>query len=252
MIEKAAQSPGDAAVLSVMRIVVAAFLRTWLTSPHVEVGERAGKALADILSMDCDHSAPRALSSNMHGLQINERRGAGQALFWRRIFQDREIYRSLFDLCSYRTVGNGGGKLNERQKSLAQARLLRVLPRMAVLDFSSIAHTKFPDIEQEYGMKKGEEGLLWFAATNMVNKERDMLMHITLIDFFPELFGMMTLTEMPSEEFGPYLRKFVRKVSDTDIIVAQTFRSIALNVENPIRLRGLLIILLDLQDQMTD
>lgn len=92
----------------------------------------------------------------------------GQGLLWRRIFHDREMYNLLFSLCSSHTTGTNEGQLDERQKSLAQARLLRILPRLAVLDFEAITHTLFPEIEQQY--KVQGQGILYFAAVDMVNK----------------------------------------------------------------------------------
>lgn len=239
VIEKAARSPGDTAVLSVMRRAVAAFLRTWLSSPYVEVGERAGKALCDLLGMDCGYGSTEGLCSDMDDLQITARTPTSQALFWRRIFQDGEIYKLLLDLCSYTTVGDDEGQLDERQKSLAQARLLRVLPRMAFLDFPTISRAEFPEIEQQYGMEEGEEGLLWFAAAHMVNKEGDMLMHITLLDFFPELLGMMSLN-LGSENSLPYLRRLLKSVAATDKMVVKAFESMAYNPDTPPKLAEML------------
>lgn len=233
VIEKAARSPGDTAILSVMRNLVSALLRTWLSTPYVGVGERAAKALGDLLSMDCDHRSAADLDSRMHGLEITSRTPPGQGLLWRRIFQDREIYQMLFELCSFKTVGKGEGQLDERQKSLAQARLLRILPRMAALDFPAVSRTSYPEVDEQYGMRTGEQGILWFAATDMVNKEEDMLMHITVIDFFPELLEMMSMTASVSQRTMIYLRKLLRRVTATDITVLKSLESIALNPESP-------------------
>lgn len=240
VIEKAARSPGDTAILSIMRDVVESFLRTWLSTPHVEVGERAAKALGDLLSIDCDRRSAAELDAKLHGLQITPRTPPGQGLLWRRIFQDREIYESLFELCSFETVGTGEGELDERQKSLAQARLLRVLPRMAALDFPTISRTKFPDIERQYQVDEGEQGLLWFAATDMVNKEEDMLMHITVIDFFAELLEVLSVTEITPRTME-YLGKLLTKVTATDSTMYKSLESIALNPESPPELVDLLV-----------
>jgi hypothetical protein len=98
---------------------------------------------------------------------------------------------------------------------LPQARLLRVLLRLGALDFHTITHTHFPDIEERYGLQEDQHGLLYFAAADMVNKEEDMLMHITLIDFFAEFLEVMSMTELrkPTMDYPAALPK---KVTVTD------------------------------------
>lgn len=237
VIEKAARSPSDTAILSIMKGVVEAFIRTWLSTPHVEVGEKATKALGDLLDVDCDR---RSITTKMNGMEITTRRPPGQGLLWRRIFQDGEIYGLLFELCSFETVGSGEGQLDERQKSLAQARLLRILPRLAALDFHAISHTNFPAIERQYGLEEGEQGILWFAATDMVDKETDMLMHITVIDFFAEFLESMSLTEITPTAMD-YLAKLLRKVTLTDTTMYKSLESIAVNPESSPDLVDLLV-----------
>lgn len=237
IIEKAVRSPGDTAILSIMKGVVEEFLRTWLSTPHVEVGEKATKALGDLLDVDCDR---RSITTKMDGLEITKNRTPGQGLLWRRIFHDSEIYELIFELCSSETTGTGVGQLDERQKSLAQARLLRVLPRLCALDFYTVSHTKFPTIEHEYGLQNDEQGLLWFAATDMVNKEEDMLMHVTVIDFFAEFLETMSVTEI-SQTTMEYLVRLLKMVTATDQTMYKSLEAIAANPEAPPDLVDLLI-----------
>ncbi|KAG9244391.1 hypothetical protein BJ878DRAFT_506455 [Calycina marina] len=236
VVEKAALSPGDTAIMSIMKGVVEALIRTWLSTPHVEVGEKATKALRELLDVDCDR---RTMDKRMDGMEITSRRRPGQGLLWRRIFQDRDIYKLIFNLCSFKTAGKGEGQLDERQKSLAQARLLRLLPLLAVLDFHTISHSHFPDVEAEYELQ-GEVGVLWFAATHMINKEEDMLMHITAIDFFAEFLDALSMTEI-----GPptmvYLKKLLRKVTESDQTMYKSLESIALNPKSTPELVDLLV-----------
>jgi hypothetical protein len=240
VIEKAAKSPGDTAILSIMNGVVENFLRTWLSSPHVEVGEKATQALGDLLAVDCDRRSSAEMDARMHGLQITSRVPPGQGLLWRRIFQDRGIYELIFNLCSFDTVGTGEGQLDERQKSLAQARLLRVLPRMAALDFQKISSTDFHDIEHRYGVEEGEQGILWFAATDMVDKEEDMLMHVTVIDFFTEFLEMISLTDITPRTME-YLKKLLKRVTATDTTMYKSLESIAVNPDSAPELVDLLL-----------
>jgi hypothetical protein len=238
VIEKAARSPSDTAILSIMKGVVENFLRTWLSTPHVEVGEKATKALGDLLEVDCDRRSSAGIDTKMSGLQLASNMPPGQGLLWRRIFQDREIYDLLFSLCSFHTIGTGEGQLDARQKSLAQARLLRVLPRLAVLDFQTITHSQFPEIEERYGVD--EQGVLYFAAVDMVNKEEDMLMHITVIDFFAEFLEVMSTTELAKTTMD-YLAALMKKVASTDATLYKSLEAMALSPETSPELVDLLV-----------
>ncbi|KAH8769287.1 hypothetical protein BGZ57DRAFT_465959 [Hyaloscypha finlandica] len=238
VIEKAARSPSDTAILSIMKGVVEEFLRTWLGTPHVEVGEMATKALGDLLEVDCDRRTSATIDTKMSGLQIASNMPPGQGLLWRRIFQDRDIYNLLFSLCSFHTIGTGPGQLDERQKSLAQARLLRVLPRLAVLDFQTITRSHFPEIEGRY--KIDQHGLLYFAAVDMVNKDEDMLMHITVIDFFAEFLDVMSMTELTKSTMD-YLAALMKKVASTDETLYKSLEAMALDPETSPELVDLLV-----------
>jgi hypothetical protein len=219
-----------------MKTVVEAFMRIWLSTPDVEVGEKATKALGDLLDVDCDR---RSIVKRLNGMEITSHRQAGQGLLWRRIFQDIDIYELIFDLCSPKTIGTGEGQLDERQKSLAQARLLRLLPRLASLDFRIISHSNFPSIDRKYGLG-AEQGILWFSAIHMVNKEEDMLMHITLIDFFAEFLEVLSTTEI-SPLMMEYLAKLLKKVTETDQTLYKSLESIAVNPESAPELVDLLV-----------
>ncbi|KUJ14508.1 uncharacterized protein LY89DRAFT_589726 [Mollisia scopiformis] len=238
VIEKATRSPGDTAILSIMKGVVESFLRTWLSTPHVGVGEKATKTLGDLLEVDCDRRNSADIDTKMSGLQIASGMPPGQGLLWRRIFQDRGIYDLIFSLCSFTTMGSGEGQLDERQKSLAQARLLRVLPRLAVLDFQTITRSHFPDIEARYGIR--EQGLLYFACAEMVDKEEDLLMHITLIDFFVEFLDMMSNTAITKTTMD-YLAVLMKKVAGSDSTLYKSLESLALSPDTSPELVDLLV-----------
>ncbi|CAL8579685.1 hypothetical protein XPA_005419 [Xanthoria parietina] len=99
---------------------------------------------------------------------------------WRRVFRDKDIYDSIFRVCSL--VGAGqNGQLGKRDKTVAQARLLDLLVK---IDCESIRRPQIAEIESRYGVK---DGLMEFAALKMVDYEDDVLMHMTLIDFFADL-----------------------------------------------------------------
>lgn len=183
VLEKATKSPSDAAILAMMNNLFTSFLTQWLSAPQVEVGEKGIKVLGDLLDVDCDTRPPDGLAVN--GMEIAVRKPAGQGLVWRRIFHDRDVYELILSLCT-----NG---LSTQQLSLAQGRLLRVLPRLAALNFRAVTWTEFTDLNQRFANFNGNGGLLHFAALHMIDKE-DMLVHLNLIDFFEALLSIQRIT----------------------------------------------------------
>jgi hypothetical protein len=239
IIAKAAKAPSDTAILSIMKGVVSAFTQTWLSSPVVEVGERATKALGDLLEVDCNLASAANLNAQMNGLEISTQRTPGQGLLWRRIFHDIDVYQQLIRLCSPHNPGTEDIELDERQKSLAQARLLRILPRLAVLNFAEISRSSFPEIAAQINLPDGGKGLLWFAAVYIVNKE-DMLMHITLIDFFAELLDMLSMTQISGQTMA-YLAELMRTVTADDMALLKSLESLAMNPNSSPELVELLV-----------
>lgn len=157
VLHKAVASPS---LLSDMPDLLAAFIRRWLASPFVEVGQLGGKVLADVLEADRDGK------------------------LWHQLFtHDEPIYTLLVYLCAGRHPDTHD---DAHQLSLAQARLLRVLPRIAALNLRAVASAGTPT-----SMSNGNHsGLLQFAALRMVDKT-DRLLHLNLVDFFKGLVVVM-------------------------------------------------------------
>ena len=210
-----------------MKNVIRALVITWLSKASVEVGEKETKVLGDLLDTDCDHRSTH-INAQMNGLEISPSKPVGQNLFWRRIFNDKDIYSLIFDLCSSETVGRGEGQLDERQKSLAQARLLRLLPRIAILDFKAISTTNFPEIDSRYGSEGKAQGLLGFAALDMVDKEEDILMHLTLIDFFAHLLESLSTISLDATTMD-YLKRLLRTATLDDTSLYKSLESLAMS-----------------------
>ncbi|KAK5652897.1 hypothetical protein OQA88_9563 [Cercophora sp. LCS_1] len=213
IIHKAAANPADAAILSAMPALVSAFLRRWLAAPQVEVGQKGGKVLGDILDIDCALPPP---PTSAQGTELVLRKAPGQGRMWARVFGDRATYGLVLDLCSGRHPDTEG---NAHQLSLAQGRLLRVLLRLAALNFEAVTRSEFAAAtpvhltnghggETASGPRRGE-GLLQFAALRMVDKG-DVLMHLSLVDFFEAWVGLMRVTEYSA-----------RKVETVKAVVAE-------------------------------
>ncbi|ORY59767.1 uncharacterized protein BCR38DRAFT_350946 [Pseudomassariella vexata] len=201
ILEKA-QSPSEATILGSMKDVVSSFVERWLDCPDVSVGEMGNRTLLGLLEIDCDVPLPDANGL----LTVAQREPQGQGFLWRRIFTDPSIYVLLLSL----TTRVGG--LPERQRCLAQGRLLRVLPRMSELNLPRLCATKFDDLNRRCAQVDGNYGLLQFAALHMVDKT-DELMHLILIDFFKSLVAVHCQT--PDADFKTEtIKKLVHDAND--------------------------------------
>jgi hypothetical protein len=212
VLHKAAASPADVAILSLMTPLIGAFIRRWLAAPQVEVGQKGGKVLGDLLDIDCELPPPLPPASGPGGeTDLVLRKTPGHGKLWHLLFNEPAMYRLLLDLCAGRHPDTAG---NAHQLSLAQGRLLRILPRLAALNFRAVSQSQITapmvvhltnghsqDQDNNDSVPSGPdphprpgEGLLQFAALRMVQRE-DLLMHLSLVDFFETFVGLMRVTE---------------------------------------------------------
>ena len=166
-LHKAAESKSDCDIVAGRHDLVGALIRLWLCTTHTTVAQEAHQVIYDLL---------RA-SQPIHPQFVSP----FNSLIWRRIFEDRDIYGSIFAICSLSTIGQNG-QPSRGNKTVAQARLLGLLGQ---LECKELWKSRLPDVEAKYGVKDG--GLYEFAAVYMVDYKGDVLMHITLIDFFTSL-----------------------------------------------------------------
>ncbi|KAL8769240.1 MAG: hypothetical protein Q9209_004741 [Squamulea sp. 1 TL-2023] len=175
LLEKAMFRSSDAGIIAGRPEIISALIELWLSTPDTAVASKAHNVLLGLLTAGArDRTAATGTPS-----EHNEPHEQG--LMWRRVFRDKDIYESIYRLCSLNNAGQNG-QLNKREKTVAQARLLDILVK---IDCESIRRPQIEEVESKYGVKKG--GLMGFAAVNMVDYEDDVLMHMTLIDFFAEL-----------------------------------------------------------------
>ncbi|KAF4773792.1 hypothetical protein HER10_EVM0004627 [Colletotrichum scovillei] len=222
ILAKASASPSDAAILSLMPRVVEELLRRWLSAPQVEVGERAGRVLGDLLDVDCELPPPSHLPS-LTASEVVKRRAPGQGRMWRRIIHDKELFGLVLSLAKGTDPSpSPEGEqvtLTERQLSLAQGRILRILPRLAALNIVEVGVSQFPDLTGS-----SETGLLQLAALHMVDKS-DTLMHLNLIDFFETLLSVMRVVEHSHRTMG-ILKDLVRQATKDDDLLKNALRSL--------------------------
>ena len=171
LLEKAIYRKSDIDIVAGKADVVAALIRLWLCTPDTAV---AGPAHDVIVGMMLADEGKNSMSDSAI---------MDEGLMWRRILRDRDIYGSIFSICSLSTLGQEGS-LSKREKTVSQARLLDMLLK---IDSNPVRTSQMPEIEQRFGVKNG--GLLQFAATHMVDYRDDVLMHMTLIEFYANYLG---------------------------------------------------------------
>jgi hypothetical protein len=228
--------------------LVAAFIRRWLVAPQVEVGQKGSKVLGDLLDIDSAQPPPppptRPADASHTDLSI--RRAPGDGKLWDLLFRNHQMYTLFLDLVS----GHHPDMLaNRRQVSLAQGRVLRLLPRLAAIDFRAVSQSDFLAPTPAYllnghandamdvdgdgnGEGEGEtrrappprpprpgEGLLQYAALRLVQRT-DLLMHLSLVDFFEALLALMRVTE-PSDLKLQTLRAVVGEAVAEDEVLRE-------------------------------
>ncbi|KAL9134284.1 MAG: hypothetical protein Q9175_004536 [Cornicularia normoerica] len=171
LLEKATYRKSDIDIVAGKADVIAALIKLWLCTPDTAVATRAHDVIVRLLLADEG-------KNTMSDSGIME-----ENLMWRRILRDRDIYGSIFSICSLSTAVQEG-PLSRREKTHAQARLLDMLLK---IDSNPVRTSQIPDIEQRFGVNNG--GLLHFAAIHMVDYRDDVLMHMTLIEFYAKYLG---------------------------------------------------------------
>lgn len=225
--------------------LVAAFIRRWLVAPQVEVGQKGGKVLGDLLDIDSAQPPPpppnRPADASHTDLSI--RRTPGDGALWNLLFRNQQMYTLLLDLVSGRHPDT---LADPHQLSLAQGRLLRLLPRLAAIDFPAVSHSDFPAPTPTYllnGRANGTmdvdvdgdgaahhapsplrpprpgEGLLQYAALRLVQRS-DLLMHLSLVDFFEALVALMRVTEASDAKLAT-LRAVVGEAAGEDEVLRE-------------------------------
>lgn len=174
LLHKATYNAADAASVAGMLDTMLALVKLWLWTEDIGVAGQCSQLLLGLLKVDQE-------ILNDPDAHIPT---GGQGLVWKRLFGDRDIYRTFFEACSAK--GPTIHKANRTQRTLAQARLMEWLPAAGTMDWSAISKSHHSEVEASYGVAKGA-GLLDFAALHMVDFEDDVLMHVCLVDFYSNI-----------------------------------------------------------------
>lgn len=227
IIHKAAKSPASVATLAELPEVVEHLVRRWLESPDVGVGERASRVLGDLL--ETDSGRRRAVNGTVvnGGLATPSEDGSSSNhTLWQLVILQRPILSLIVTLCSQPTSsGQTPQELRAaiRQTSLSQGRLLRLLPRLATLNLRALTQSSFPDMFPipEPAARELGVGLLQWAALAMVDRS-DMLMHLSLVDFFEAFVSVMRV----SADTDDFVKRLVQTAVREDPELASSLRGL--------------------------
>ncbi|KAL7923052.1 hypothetical protein ACQKWADRAFT_291093, partial [Trichoderma austrokoningii] len=222
IIHKAAKAPTEAALLSTLPNVVEALIRRWLESPDVGVGERAAKVLGDLLETDCETIRPStegvngASNSFSFNSSTTRRRLPGHGRLWRVIFTERPFLELIKTLCSPETANPPTRP--RHQTSLSQGRLLRLLTRLAALDIRAISTAHYRDLfslSTTTAIAPSDQGILQWAALEMLFGSDDILMQLNLVDFFETFVSVMRVSRLTPEE-NAIVKRMVKVAAERD------------------------------------
>lgn len=179
LLEKAAASSTDAQALANRPGVILSIVRLWLCTQDTGVATQAMNLLLSLLRVSKNEPGPVPGETQIYHY--------GTAPIWKRLFNDRDIYCLYYQYTTFaKLVLPGEPSLSKRDKTIAQARLLEWLPHVGSMDWNTVISSHYPDIERAVGIVDGQ-GLLHYASLKMVDTDDDILMHMTLINFFSDL-----------------------------------------------------------------
>lgn len=181
LLGKATANSADAQALANRPGTILSVVRLWLCTQDAGVATQAEDLLTSLLRVS--KNEPLAISNGADAPLHTY----GTGPMWRRLFHDRDISSLYYYYTSVQRLSSPPlPLLNKRDTTIAQARLLSWLPSVGAMDFNTIVSSHSLDVEREAGLTSSQ-GLLHYAALKMVDTEDDMLMHLTLINFFSTL-----------------------------------------------------------------
>lgn len=216
ILDKASRSPSDASILASAPGLLEAFLDRWLSSPAVGVGHQGVRILGDLLDIDSPLSQPVFTDDQKQAYDIRlvRRAAQGHGAVWRRLFGDDALCWQVLQKMDAAFPPSSADQNVIAQRSFAQDRLLRLLPRLAVLDFATLNRST-----TQLSPGGPTVSLLAFAVLFMVDRRGDELMHLTWIDFMQKLVGALRVADTAKLSVD-VLRALVRDADDTQLFDA--------------------------------
>lgn len=186
LLDKATGSSADAQALANRPGVVASIVRLWLCTQDTGIATQAEDLLVALLKVSKNEPLSIGGGDTIHTY--------GTGPMWRRLFNDQDIRALYYHHTSLQKLSSPPEPiLSDRDKSISQARLLSWLPQVGSMHWDTLVTSHTIDVEREVGLSDNQ-GLLHYATTKMVDTENDMLMYMTLINFFSVLITTVKAT----------------------------------------------------------
>jgi hypothetical protein len=211
-----------------MAELVGEMVTVWVGTGDTGVAEKAARVIGELLEMDCPVVVPRAstavngtshlfTSSQTQLLHRIETRGQG--LLWNLLFQNPDNLTRIIANCSLNlpaavtsALPPGSEPRPQRAITLSQGRLLRLLPRLVALDI----HPLFSDHSPLFqSFNATSSNILSWAALEMVDPS-DILMQLTLIDFFETLVSVSRASTHQPPVKDEFVKSLVRLAMGRD------------------------------------
>lgn len=195
LLQRAIYSAADCGILAGAPEPVKSLVELWLSTEDAGVAKICLQLLLSLLDTD--------VSERENPLYKDKTAvGAGQGLMWKRIFQDVDVYGSLFSMCAEKTPRNAPGKsaleLSRNRKSVAQSRLFDFIAEVSRMDWGAISTSHIRDVELAYG----STSLLDFAITKMIDTT-DILSTEVLVAFLATLLEHNALQSDEASKTDP-------------------------------------------------
>lgn len=187
-LHKAADLPSGAAFVAASPSLSEVLITTWLATESTEVSDRALDTIVALLDVDSPNTSTYIVAQSASG------EAHGQGLFWKRIFQDTQVYSSLFQWTSLTDSKHElTTKKGRDNATISQGRLFDFIARIAHIDWVQITTSTLPEIEKTYikgnATAQPYGGILRYAATDMID-QKDYLMEVLRQDFFMKLLAV--------------------------------------------------------------
>ncbi|TKX25678.1 hypothetical protein C1H76_2328 [Elsinoe australis] len=190
ILRKATLRSSDASTVASRPEILSSLVTLWLSTPEPGIAQEAGEVFSGLLEVD--HQNVQDSTSSPPGL------------VWKRVFQDKDVYSLFYSIC-VADPRQSTHDISRNQRTLAQSRLLEVLPNICALDWQTVSRSHFKDVEEKYVGPSPQAGttptgLLGFATQHMVDTKDDVLMHKCLVEFFADLIATVNDTGMGTQK----------------------------------------------------
>jgi hypothetical protein len=229
IIHKAARHPSQAAALASTPGIFETLVKRWIDFSATHLSSRCDHDITELLETDCTvpivngNYGPSRIIAESVPRQLRRQGEVGQGGLWD-IFISNGVLSYVKEKCYLGQYAND--PLHRSDITIAQGRLLRLLPRLASLNFHAVSDTSNPQLfplPDEQAESVGC-GLLQWAALGMIDPS-DEIMRRHIIHFCAELVLAMRGSTQRADHVVT-LKKLVATLAGTDTRIMDMLREL--------------------------